>query len=241
MKSIEVSGSAVTARVQGTQPAPYRVTIHVRPLTSEEWERAMAELASQARYSASLLAGEMPPDIEEAFHAAGVPLFPTAEGDLKTSCSCPDWANPCKHVAAVHYILGEQFDRDPFVLFELRGRSREKILAALRARRAVPTEEVVGAAAQGQAPEPEAPPLEECMDRFWTVGEDLSALLGPPGRGERVEGAMRIAGVPTFAREGEEILSTLLAAYQRVAKRARGLAYEGNGHESPRGSGPTSP
>jgi len=71
-----------------------------------------------------LLAGEMPEDIEAAFVAAGAPLFPKSERELKTACSCPDFSNPCKHIAAVFYLIGEEFDRDPFLLFVVRGLPR---------------------------------------------------------------------------------------------------------------------
>jgi hypothetical protein len=89
-------------------------------------------MAAKARFSAELLAGEMPREIDEAFRAAGASLFPERRAELATRCSCPDWGDPCKHVAATHYVLGEALDRDPFLLFELRGRSREQVLDALR-------------------------------------------------------------------------------------------------------------
>ena len=92
-------------------------------------------MAEQAIFTAQLLAGEMPQDIEQAFEAAKVSLFPSRHDDLKTECSRPDYANPCKHVAATHYILGERFDEDPFLIFRLRGRTQEQVMAALRKRR----------------------------------------------------------------------------------------------------------
>ena len=109
-------------------------------------------------------------DIERAFRAARVSLFPDRLGDLDTSCSCPDWANPCKHIAATHYILGERFDEDPFLLFRLRGRSQEQILQALRQRRA--GQEVVEEPEEEEELE-EALPLEANLDRFWDLGEPL--------------------------------------------------------------------
>jgi hypothetical protein len=92
-------------------------------------------MASSASYAVRLLTGEMPQDIEDVFTDLGSSLLPTQEWDLKTSCSCPDYANPCKHIAAVHYVLGEAFDQDPFLIFQLRGRSRQDLLSALRAAR----------------------------------------------------------------------------------------------------------
>jgi uncharacterized Zn finger protein len=87
------------------------------------------------RHAAELLDGRMPEDVDEVLAGCGVSLFPTAR-ELATRCSCPDVANPCKHVAAVHYVLAQTFDADPFLLPALRGRDRDALLAGLRAVRA---------------------------------------------------------------------------------------------------------
>lgn len=136
---LEVEGGVITAQVTGTRAVPYRVTIRVAPLGGRVWDTAIRAMAARAIVAARLLAGEMPRDIDDAFHTARASLFPQRAGDLRTSCTCPDWANPCKHVAAVHYVLGEAFDRDPFLLFELRGRRKGQVLAALRRIRAAAT------------------------------------------------------------------------------------------------------
>jgi len=133
---LEIEGGTITARVTGTRPVPYRVTIRVTPLAGRVWTATIRAMATRALFAARLLSGEMPQEIDEAFHGVGASLFPQRAGDLFTECTCPDWANPCKHVAAVHYVLGEAFDRDPFLLFELRGRPKELVLASLRRIRA---------------------------------------------------------------------------------------------------------
>lgn len=132
---LEVKGGKVTAKVTGSRPTPYRITIELTQFGEAAWKKAIAAMAEKAEFSAELLAGQMPQVIDEAFVEAGVSLFPKQRADLKTSCSCPDWGDPCKHVAATHYVLGEALDRDPFLLFELRGRSKEQVLDALRAAR----------------------------------------------------------------------------------------------------------
>jgi uncharacterized Zn finger protein len=114
---------------------PYQVRIQLRQLESAAWKKAIAAMAEKAQFSAELLAGQMPRDIDDVFHGAGASLFPKERADLVTSCSCPDWGDPCKHVAAAHYVLGEALDRDPFLLFELRGKTKEQVLDALRAAR----------------------------------------------------------------------------------------------------------
>ncbi len=126
----------VTAKVTGSRSTPYDVTLTLATFDAAVWDRAIAAMAAQAQFSAELLAGSMPQDIDTAFAKAGASLFPAKEADLVTGCTCPDWANPCKHVAATHYVLGEAFDRDPFLIFELRGRTKAQVLAALRVVRA---------------------------------------------------------------------------------------------------------
>src|SRR5204862_1744070 len=99
--------------------------------TDAEWKKLTAVLSKQAIFLAKLLAGEMPQDVEEAFKEAGLSLFPQKLRDLETDCSCPDYSNPCKHIAAVYYLRGEEFDRDPFVIFKLRGIEREALIGQL--------------------------------------------------------------------------------------------------------------
>jgi uncharacterized Zn finger protein len=129
---LSIAPGLVSARVTGSRRTPYEVTLRIAVLAPAAWDGAVAAMGEQAVFAAELLAGRMPNHIDEAFRAARSSLFPTARGDLATDCSCPDWANPCKHVAATHYVLGEAFDKDPFLLFELRGRGRDDVLAALR-------------------------------------------------------------------------------------------------------------
>jgi uncharacterized Zn finger protein len=168
----------ITARVQGSRPSPYKVTISLKPLKDTQWEAIFDALAAQAIFAAQLLNGEMPPDIEQVFDAIKVPLFPTSKQDLETDCSCPDWANPCKHIAAVYYLLGEQFDGDPFLLLKLRGREKDEISEALRRRRAGPdtlASPTAAPIAAAEVSEPdEVPPLAARLDEYWGTDEALA-------------------------------------------------------------------
>lgn len=130
-----VKGGKVTAKVTGSRATPYKVMIELTELSATAWKEVIEGLAKKAQFSAELLAGQMPQAIDEVFVEAGVSLFPKERADLETSCSCPDWGDPCKHVAATHYVLGEALDRDPFLLFQLRGRTKDQVLDALRASR----------------------------------------------------------------------------------------------------------
>ncbi|MBN1944445.1 MAG: SWIM zinc finger family protein [Bradymonadales bacterium] len=128
---IDIVEGMVTAKVQGSRAKPYKVTIRIKTLGPEEWTRVARAMGGEALLVAKLLAGEMPQEIETVFQQAGLSLFPSRSQDLQTDCSCPDWSNPCKHIAAVYYLIGEEFDRDPFLLFKIRGLDRSGLLALL--------------------------------------------------------------------------------------------------------------
>jgi uncharacterized Zn finger protein len=131
-----IQAGKVTAQVTGSRPRPYKIEIQLAQLSKAAWTKAIAGMAEKAQFAAELLAGQMPREIDDVFRAAGASLFPKQRAELVTSCSCPDWGDPCKHVAATHYVLGEALDRDPFLLFELRGRGKAQVLDALRVARA---------------------------------------------------------------------------------------------------------
>ena len=219
---LEIKPGRIEADVQGSRYDPYRVRFRVKSLSRAQWEQALETLASQALFAAKLLAGEMPQNIEDAFQSAGLSLFPTSQDDLVTECSCPDVANPCKHIAAVHYVLAEQLDQDPFLLFRLRGRDREKILKALRAHRA--------AEASGRSGVREkAPSLRESIDRFWQAGDSLKTFavsVGPPAVSVSL---LKRLGVPSFWKAHPEIRGALGRLYAKVTERAMALAYGGEG------------
>jgi uncharacterized Zn finger protein len=218
----EVRAGVVTAQVWGSAPRPYRVQLRLKPLSDEVWEHAIAALAEQAVYVAKLLAGEMPQEIEAIFAAAGAPLFPQSPGEIEASCTCPDWANPCKHVAAVHYVLASNLDAQPFLLFQLRGRTAEQITEALRGRWAddagTDGAAVAEEPAPGAAPEALTAPLRAA--RFFQAGPELDALsiaISAP----QVEAALlKRLGKPPFAGKDEDPLPALTQVYAAVTKRA---------------------
>ncbi len=130
-----VEAGRIVGAVQGSRVAPYVVELRLPAFDDGTWQSIVAALAGRVRHAAALLEGRMPEDIDEVLGDRGVSLFP-GPGELLTRCTCPDFANPCKHVAAVHYVLAATFDEDPFLLPALRGRDRDALLAALRSARA---------------------------------------------------------------------------------------------------------
>lgn len=173
--SLDVNPAAVTAQVQGTRAKPYRVRVSIMAFGKAEWARLEAALAANAWYAAKLLAGEMPDDIEEVFADQGLSLFPASAEELSMDCSCPDWEAPCKHIAAVFYLLAEAFDADPFTILAWRGRERDDLLANLRAARSG------GISGGDHDGEGAAPPLADCLDSYFALQAELPSTQAPIG------------------------------------------------------------
>jgi uncharacterized Zn finger protein len=217
---IAIGKGRVEARVQGSRREPYQVSLAVPVLTPEDWRRVAGALAREARFAAALLAGEMPADVEDAFRAAGVPLFPSQRGDLQTSCSCPDVSNPCKHIAAVYYLLGEEFDRDPFLVFRLRGLERDELVALVGAAGGAKTAASEAPAAEA-LPEPE--PLPPDPSAFWQgspLPEGIPGEVEPPPATAALLG--RLGQFP-FWRGQKPLFQSLTPAYQAASARALDL------------------
>lgn len=171
--SINIEKGRVTARVQGSRSQPYEVTIDVKTLAEKDVKKLSKALSQQAVFLAKLLAGEMPDNIEELFEKSKLSLFPKKRGDLQTECSCPDWSNPCKHIAAVYYLVGEEFHRDPFLIFTLRGIEREDLVGSVAAGSIVANEDSL--AVDSQVPE-----AKDTLLPPQPLSADPSTFWGPP-------------------------------------------------------------
>ncbi|WP_035987609.1 SWIM zinc finger family protein [Leptolyngbya sp. KIOST-1] len=174
VKSFEIDGSLVTAKVRGsvnpyfgvTKEPTYTTTINFTPISKVQWAAAIALVASKASLISRLLLNEMPDTIEDSFQTLGLTLLPASGKDFKTQCSCPDYSNPCKHIAGVYYLIAAELDRDPFLLFELRGLSRAALKAELAKSplgQALSTE----LSAQQRSPEP--------LEQYYTQPQPVEA------------------------------------------------------------------
>ena len=153
--TLTIRAGRVTAEVHGSRPDPYDVLLEVRCLRPDEWECVLDVVAARAGHAAALLDGELHEGIVAEASAVDVELLPRS-GELRTACSCPDWAEPCKHAAAVCYLVADALDDDPFLLLELRGLGRAGVLAAVRERRAGSGEAAEVAVAGAGVPAAEA-------------------------------------------------------------------------------------
>lgn len=212
--SLGIGTGHVTAKVQGSRVKPYSVKLTVDPLTTRQWRRVEEALAARAVFRARLLAGEMPAEIEQVFGDCGTPLFPHSARDLEMTCSCPDWEVPCKHLAAVCYVLAEAFDDDPFAMLAWRGKGREDLLAALRRLAGG------GHADQGGQPVIEVAdkPLAECTDGFWSTPLSPARLRAlPPATVAPADLLLRSFEPPMITAGGMDLVTLLRPAYLLMA------------------------
>ncbi len=236
---IHIEPGEVKAKVQGSRPTPYDVVIRLKPFSESHLQALGAALGKETLLVAKLLAGELPEGIEEAFERAGAPLFPLKSGDLKTDCSCPDWSNPCKHIAAVYYLMAEEFDRDPFLLLRLRGLERSGLPKLLGGAQAPPPSASKGVRSAEQKrprrvpggappsavapPPPAGVPLPVSPAAFWGTQGAPAPLDLPVSRAAEVPEALlkRLGGFPFW--RGERPLEEALAPTYRAAAQ-RGFA-----------------
>ena len=217
---IDIDKGKIKSHVQGSRPKPYKVEIKMVEISDKDWEKVADAMAEQAIFAAKLLAGEMPEDIEEAFKTARVNLFPD-ESDIETDCSCPDWANPCKHIAAVYYLLGERFDEDPFLIFLLRGHSKDEMMDMLRRRRA---ESSQPSETEAQADEEieelsdfETPELSASAS-FWEFKENADNFKVEIKSPEVEMGAIKKLGKPPFWNYRKDLFEVLKSTYNAASK-----------------------
>jgi uncharacterized Zn finger protein len=210
--SIEVKKSRISAKVQGSRPEPYAVIIQVKPLGQEAWAKVAEAVSAQAVFASKLLAGEMPQEMEEVFRGVKLSLFPERYGDLVTECSCPDWSNPCKHVAAVYYLLGEEFDRDPFLIFKVRGMEREEFLSLMGES---------GEAAWVESPAHEPLPVE--TEAFWAAEAIPENLTGEPPPNQAGAALAKRLGKFPFWRGSHSLIEVLEPVYLKAAEKAAEL------------------
>ncbi|MEL6128956.1 MAG: SWIM zinc finger family protein [Cyanobacteria bacterium J06627_3] len=220
---LDFKESKVFSSVQGTAADPYQLSIWIDRFADEDWNFVIDTLSQKAIYSAQLLAGEMPADIENVFTSNGLSLFPFTLADVHSKCNCPDPKNPCKHIAAVYYQLADFFREDPFVLFQLRGRTKEQIIAAIREKRKLQVEEnPVETVAEDTedivvAPEPKSQTLN--LENFWQYDDALDSSLVVITPSDQT--VLDLLGpMPLPASDAQVLTGHFKGLYQSVAQQA---------------------
>jgi uncharacterized Zn finger protein len=243
--SIDLIDNEVLALVQGSEAEPYQVTLSLEPFkdedreralkimsqppfTEEDWDCVIKTMSEKAIFSAQLLAGEMPQDIEQVFTSNGLGLFPYNLTDVRSRCTCPDKANPCKHIAAVYYQLGDRFSEDPFLIFRLRGRSKEQILSSLRQLRStsanINSSDTKVTAKEKTVKTSQLESTSEIptnVQNFWQYNEPLDSSLVaivPPLNNKTVLDVL--GNLPLVAADAEALKQYLTQVYQDTSQKA---------------------
>ncbi len=222
--SIEFEGPQVSAKVQGSESEPYQVSLRLNVFSDEDWQFIIKTMSQKAIFSAQLLAGEMPDSIEEVFTGNGLNLFPFNLSEVRASCSCPDKANPCKHIGAIYYQLADRFSEDPFVIFQLRGRSKNQILEAIRQLRREKTTQKLAEISKVEQSVETAKQAESKVDAdvinlaaFWQYSEPLDpslVVITPPTDNKTV---LDVLGrIPLAYEEAQIVRQYLQQIYQTI-------------------------
>lgn len=231
----------IQAKVQGSVKTPYKVTIQIKPFQQKQWEKIINRMSQKALFAAKLLAGEMPDKIEDLLEEININLFPKARKDLETKCSCPDSANPCKHIAAVHYILAEEFDRDPFMIFALRGKNKNEISKALRKIRTNSIKKPLAGNKgieqkqdEGKVNEPKVSQKQSAsISEFWTgsASEPFSLNIKAPKTSLSI---IKRLGVPSFWDVNKDFMVLMEEFYTQISQKAiMMLTRDTEGEETP--------
>lgn len=223
--NLEFRQNHLVAEVQGSEEKPYRVTLSLDTFSDEDWGYVINTMSQQAILAAQLLVGEMPSEIEQVFIQNGLSLFPFNLTDVKSRCTCPDKVNPCKHIGAVYYQLADRFSEDPFIIFQLRGRSKEQILEALRISRTIKLSgeelkpETLGKIKSLPKKKPKqnkiSIPLN--IDNFWEYNEPLDAslvVITPPTDKKNI---LEVLGsIPLPYNDSQEVMEYLKQVYNSL-------------------------
>ncbi len=203
-----------------------RVRVSLRTLSDSEWDRCLDALASQAAYAAQLLNAELPRGVESVMRNLGVPLFPEGRGDMEAECTCGHLRS-CRHIAAVLLAAGERLSEDPFLLFELRGRTREELVDGLRDRRlaAAQRRQAIVDGDSVDAASASREDLVAAMDQFWQMSSEIRELPLKVEQPEVTMESLKILGELGFA-EDEDLISRLEPVYRAVSERALEVAYD---------------
>jgi uncharacterized Zn finger protein len=234
VRSLTISSSLVVAQVRGPDdPRAFRSRIAVRAFGAADWARVEEALVAEARFTADLLAGRMPPGIAEIFDSARLSLVPLSLDEVAMDCTCERWPMPCIHLAATTYALVRSFQEDPFGVFAWRGRTRDELLTQLRELRGARAVEAAdagsarGAAARrssrdatGASDEPLLDPADlGDISEFWGDFADSPAVApagSRPGSALRPDALLDQLDPPPLAHEGRPIVDLLRAAYRSL-------------------------
>lgn len=241
IRKLDITDSVITAEVRGNvnpyfgvyKEPIYKTEIVMDSISLAQWTTAIAYIASKASFISKLLLNEMPDNIEDAFTQLKLNLLPKSQKDFSTDCSCPDYSNPCKHIAGVYYRVAAELDRDPFLLFELRGIPREKLRSELAK---TPLGQALAAELDIQATPPQSAdsfytrptllpvPTETSLKDFWQGAKPLPKEIERPPQSS-VSGILvkKQGDFPPFWNKDQSFIVVMEEVYDRVKSKNKDL------------------
>lgn len=241
IRKLNITDGTITAEVRGNvnpyfgvhKEPIYKTEIVINPISRAQWTAAIAHIASKASFISKLLLNEMPDNIEDAFTPLKLNLLPKSQKDFHTDCSCPDYSNPCKHIAGVYYRVAADLDRDPFLLFELRGISRATLQAELIK---TPLGQALATELDRQSapprsiesfytrPEIRPVPTETTLKEFWQGSKSLPKEIERPPQ-TSVSGILvkKQGDFPPFWNKDQSFIAVMEETYDRIKSKNREL------------------
>jgi uncharacterized Zn finger protein len=241
IKEYRINQGKITAKVRGSvnpyfgvyKEPVYNTTIEIKPISAADWSNAIAHISSKASFVSKLLMSEVPDKIEEAFAELNLHLLPNSRKDFTTKCSCPDYSNPCKHIAGVYYLVASELDSNPFLLFELRGLEREKLLKELAKSplgqvlsSAMTTEKQPLDSAASYYTQPEKASVSESvtLKEFWLGQKRLPQTIEAASPATIPAILIKKAGdFPPFWKKDNSFIEVMEELYQRVRTKNKGV------------------
>jgi uncharacterized Zn finger protein len=240
VKTFAIKDGSAIATIRGSvnpyfgvyKEPTYITTIEFDQISEAKWNAAIALMGTNAGLLSKLMLREIPENIEEPFQAVGVHLLPSTRKDLIGNCSCPDYSNPCKHIAAVYYLVGAELDRDPYLLFELRGMPREKFHTLLEATslgkaaaQSLSSKAITPQPQESYYPRPTLSPLPTTdLRSFWLgskrLPKDMEVPTASPVSGILVK---KQGDLPPFWETEVSFLEVMDELYNRVKTKNNGV------------------
>lgn len=211
VKKYAISDGCIEASVRGS--GVYSIKISLKELGKQDKSEILKAISNQAVFKAKLFSGDLPQELEKIFLKTGIPLFPSSK-DVKCACSCPDWARPCKHVAAVFYTVADAFDHDPFLILKLRGINSQMIKKE-QGKKANPSVSQV----------PEEKSLEEMRDSYFKAPLPLNSFSFGFEKPLVKNSILKRLRKPKFWDSNADFEQELGRIYSEIAKSAHQKAF----------------
>lgn len=208
-------------------PPLHTTTIEFDTYSRSRWQFAIDEMTSKASLVSKLMLKDMPNDLEAICNKYKINLLPQSREEITTTCSCPDWENPCKHVAGLYYFLANQLDEDPFLLLELRGLSKAALYeeleksplgSALVADLKQTLPEPTSAASYHTRPIAKKVPKTKTLQDFWLSPKPVPTAEPPIQTAVSAIHIKKQGDNPAFWQRENSFIETMTDLYGRVKK-----------------------